>query len=467
MIIIRRLKIFSVSFALCFAFLISVIFTIAFIKSGDYTYMAVDQRTSDKTVRRTITDRNMIPLTGSEPRYEKDTLAKHVIGYTDSSNTGISGIEKALDYHIRTDESMQYPALKDANGNDISVFQPSSAKGEKYIKLTLDYHIQKITENVLDKYGGSGAAVVLEADTFDVLAIASRPDFEQSNIGAYIQSGGTELLNRAISRYNAGSIFKIVTMAASLEEGICPSSLFCGGAEIYDNIIFPCHNPNGHGWLTPDDALAKSCNCAFYQIGTALGSEVLCKYAEKFGLGKSALGGILSESKGNVPKFLAKNTSEAANLSIGQGEILITPVQAAKIACIIASGGISDNVNIADSICYENGSIYEMLRQKNPERIISEENAKRIGEMMIKTTLDGTGTNAKSEKVSIAGKTGSAETGWQTEEGYMVQGWFIGFFPYESPKYAMAVMTENGRGGNISCAPVFKEIAEKITELNY
>jgi len=70
-----------------------------------------------------------------------------------------------------------------------------------------------------------------------------------------------------------------------------------------------------------------------------------------------------------------------------------------------------------------------------------------------------------SEKVQIAGKTGSAETGWQTDDGYMVQGWFVGFFPFDEPKYALAVMTENGRQGNISCAPVFKEIAEKITEI--
>ena len=130
--------------------------------------------------------------------------------------------------------------------------------------------------------------------------------------------------------------------------------------------------------------------------------------------------------------------------------------------CIIANGGGVKSVNIADSLCRQDGEKISDLRQYSAKRIVSAETAERIGAMMLKATEEGTGTNAKSEIVSIAGKTGSAETGWQTENGYMVQGWFVGFFPYENPRYALAVMTENGRQGNISCAPVFKEIAEKI-----
>lgn len=441
-------------------FLICAILNISVFKREKYTYMAASQRTDEKSERCDIVDRSLIPFTGNFA--QPTALARHIIGYTDSSGTGLSGIEKALDSEIKYYGNEKGRFLKDACGNAISAFKATDGGDKKFVKLTLDYHIQQIVENLLDNYGITGAVVILDVDSFDVLAMASRPNYNSDDVNSYIASSGTELLNRAVSQYNAGSIFKIVTMAASLENGICPKTFFCGGSLLFDNLVFPCHLLQGHGNIDPSSAFALSCNCSFYQLGVSLGSEEICRYAQKFGLGEKALGEDICESSGNIPSFFANTRSEAANISIGQGEIMITPLQAAKLACIIASGGVSKKINIIDGIATEKAAIVKNMRKSSAKRIISEATANTIGEMMRQSVENGTGTNAQSEIVAIAGKTGSAETGWQIDESYMVQGWFVGYFPYKRPKYAMAVIAENGRGGNASCAPIFKETAEEI-----
>ena len=448
--------------------LICILFNIMILNGNKYANMAANQRINFKEQgRHTICDKNMIPFTSGTPRY-KVSYASHIIGYTDKDGVGICGMEKLFNDEL-TQNTPVKATLKDGSGKSIPIFKTNESGNEKeqYVKLTLDYHIQKITENVLNNHKIKGAAVVMDVNSFDILSIASRPQFDRNNVEIYTKYGDTELLNRALSPYNAGSIFKIITTAAALEDGTINenSKFFCGGSMIFDNILFPCHKTEGHGYITLKDAMSLSCNCAFYNIANLLGSEKICEYGEKFGIGKCVLANVFEENNGNIPKELSHSKSEASNLAIGQGEIMITPIQAAKIACIIAAGGISKEVNIADSIVGKDGSIIKNLRKENEERIISAENAGKIGEMMLSAVESGTGFNAKSDKVSIAGKTGSAETGWQKDDGFMVQGWFIGFFPYENPRYAIAVMAEDGRQGNKACAPIFKEIAEQITDI--
>lgn len=466
---IKRPKKFMMIFALPMILLVCVILNIAVFKGDEYALMAASQRTQSDVSRGCITDRNMIPLTGTLQRYSDNTIARHIIGYTDSDGNGISGIEKSFDRDIAGATSAQHTTLKDAEGNDIPNFKSNHRIPEdNYVKLTLDYHIQKITENVLDQFGTTCAAVILDVESFDILAMVSRPNFDQNSIDSYISYGDTELLNRATAQYNAGSIFKIITTAAALEEGYIDveDTLTCNGKLYIDDITFSCHKADGHGDINLTDAFAKSCNCAFYNMGIGIGSEALCKYSRIFGLGEQSLKGYIAESTGNIPEYLSYSSSEAANLSIGQGEIMVTPLQAAKVACVIAADGMTKDINLVEGISTTDGSMKKHIRKSRSYRAISKLTAEKIGKMMLSVTENGTGINAKSDLVSIAGKTGSAETGWYTDDGFMVQGWFIGYFPYENPKYAMAVMTENGKHGSTSCAPVFKEIAEQIIKLN-
>lgn len=410
----------------------------------------------------------MIPFAvASDERYTNPSYAVHVIGYV-NDGVGVSGIEKGLDTEISA-KGESIPHLKDGAGNNMRFFRRSEEdiNEERTLKLTLDYHIQKIAESVLDEENINGAAVVMDVETFDILAMASRPDYRRDEIDKYIQCDGTELLNRAVAPYNAGSIFKIITASAAIEDGFATEKdvYFCSGRLYADGIDFVCHKEDGHGVITFAKAFASSCNCAFYRVGMRLGSRRLCQFAEKFNMGKPLLDGVIYENGGNVPQNLVLSDSEASNLSIGQGEIMITPLQGAQIVSIVAGNGIAKEVNLVDSIVAEDGRKIKSLRKNGEKRVISADTARRIRDMMLYATEDGTGSNALSNTVKIAGKTGSAETGWRVNDEYMVQGWFVGFFPFDRPTYALAVMCENGRGGNNSCAPAFRKIAERIVAL--
>ncbi|MBQ6999385.1 MAG: hypothetical protein IJN62_06330 [Clostridia bacterium] len=189
-------------------YLMCAILNITVFKGNEYSHMAATQRTNQTEISRgIITDRNMIPLTGTDIRYTDSSLARHVIGYTDSYGDGISGIEKDFDDELSSNGKGPYSSLKDANGNEIPNFKTDDFKtNQKYVKLTLDYHIQNIVENVLDKNSTTGAAVVLDTGNFDILAVASRPNFDQNDVAQYINSGGTALVNRAVTPYKADEL---------------------------------------------------------------------------------------------------------------------------------------------------------------------------------------------------------------------------------------------------------------------
>ncbi len=211
---IKRPKKFLLIFMIPLIYLMCAILNITVFKGNEYSHMAATQRTNQtETSRGIITDRNMIPLTGADIRYTDSSLARHVIGYTDSYGGGISGIENELDSELSSTVKSSYSSLKDANGNKIPNFKTDDFKtSQKYVKLTLDYHIQNIVENVLDENSVSGAAVVLDAENFDILAMASRPNFNQNNIADYIGSGGTALINRAEVPYKADELCTAVPL---------------------------------------------------------------------------------------------------------------------------------------------------------------------------------------------------------------------------------------------------------------
>lgn len=475
-------------FLCLFGILTAVVARIAVIDGDRYASLAVNQRLDQRQVkdwRGGIVDRDFVPFVDGRSeqvetpggvyclpkRYDALSLARHVIGYTDAEYAGVSGLEKAFDSQLQTGVVYRVTGLKDARSNPIvrAGLQTDHAQytPEKTLKLTLDYHIQQTVEQAMDTMAHNGAVVVLDVESFDVLAMASRPNFDQNNVSAVLDSGGTALLNRALSPYNAGSVFKIITAAAGLEAGVCnPEQLYvCEGSRDVSGVEFYCQHREGHGELPLHSAFALSCNMAFYEIGFGVGGQPLMDMARRFGLGSTLLYGVdLSESPGNVPNKESYVDAEVANLSIGQGELLITPLQAANLACIIASGGWQRPVNLVDGIVDAEGQTVRHLRRYGAARVVDTAVAQAIGEMMLETTESGTGGNARLPQ-GVAGKTSTAETGWDGGAGLMVHGWFIGYFPYDSPKYAMAVLAEDGKQGNAACAPLFQQIAKELLEM--
>ena len=392
-------------------------------------------------------------------------LAKHLIGYTSPDGEGKSGLEKLFNDELKEDEKIKLSYVADAVGSVAGNIETTTPKSKRKLRLTIDKQLQTIAEKVMDKHIKKGALVLLDAQSFDVLAMVSRPSFNEDAVSGYDLSSEGELLNRALMGYNAGSVFKIVTSAAILEkdENYIQRYFDCRGSfTLPDGHSFACNKKDGHGILYFPDSFAGSCNCSFYVTGLEAGGDAIIAMAKKFGIGKPLLNAELQEAKGNLPQRSIYSQAEILNLSIGQGEILITPLQCAALAATVANGGIRKEINIVSSL--DDGKKSTNLRKTGEERVISEKTAGIIADMMRRCVTSGTAINAGESKALISGKTGSAESGWIDNGKPMVHGWFCGFFPSDKPKYAMAILSEGGESGSRSCVAPFVEIAEKIIE---
>ncbi len=466
--------------------------TICTFKGEQYSLLAVNQRIDNlaiKSRRGKLLDRKGIPLventvdfasefTGFSPvigepllpvRYSKNSNACHLIGYIDGEGNGVSGLEKTFNSTLIAKTYDSVNVIKDARGNVIEHMglSYSQAKGEgDSVVLTIDAHIQKICQDALVKRGITGAVAVMDVATFDVLAMASSPVYNQGDIGSYLEGNDGQLVNRCVSAYNAGSIFKIVTLGTALEQSGMSKKYRCFGKTELLGHSFACHKSEGHGLQDMTDALKNSCNCSFYEMGTKVGAKKIIDKAREFGLGDTIVHCTdFRENPGNLPNKKKYNPADSVNYAIGQGEILITPIQAANMTAIIANGGVKQKSNIADSIVDYEGNLLRIVREVGQTRVLSEKHAQFIGNAMRLAVTEGTAKILKDNSARIAGKTGTAETGWIKDGKYMVHGWFCGFFPYENPRYAMAVIAENGGSGAESAAPVFGEIAEEIIKI--
>ena len=436
-------------------------------------------RVEFKSPRGIIYDRNMVKITDAKmklvvkdgkPYYvgkRTGDLFSHVIGYISGDGSG-SGIEGAFDYVLSADELSSISYLKDINNNKISDgYRIDVKKSYKGIALTLDYHIQKITEEAMDEFGVNGAVIVAEAKSGEILAMASRPDYDADKLEKYLDGTDGELLNKAVLQYNPGSVFKIIVATAYLENHYNDEFAYnCTGSTEIDGIKFVCHKKGGHGVQSLDMAFANSCNCAFYELGNIVGIEEIKKYALEFGIGEEVLriNGIY-EDKGNVPSYVS-GRAELANISIGQGDVMATPLQIADMLCTICNGGERKQLSMIKGIVDEDGNCKE-TNGADVGRVVSETTARRMVELMDFAVSAGTGSNARVEYCGAGGKTGSAETGWEKDGIYMQQGWFAGYFPAQKPQYICVVIAENGTSGSLSACPVFKSIGDNMCKSGY
>ncbi len=442
------------------------------------TFMIDDYKQKDVEVRFQYPG---VKILSSSKRYGNHSLARHVIGYiSDKDQIGYAGIEKAFNEELRIQESQSIAMIGDAMKQLIpglgyrvtNTYNNTSNTSNTGIKLTLDYHIQKIVEDVMDKNISEGAVIVTDIATGDILALASRPNYSQSNIENHIQSAGSELVNKAFSAYDLGSIFKIIVTAAALEtRTVTPQTLFnCTGQIMVEGKEFKCSvkEKNGHGEIDFIQAFAYSCNASFIDIGLKLGYKPIVNMARRFGFGADVdLSVDLAQKQGYIPNHTYVSSREIANISIGQGEILVTPLQVVDMITTIANDGVRKRLNIVKAVVSDSGDVMREIYQKDDTKIINADIAKEIQKMMHQVTISGTGHRANMEEYGgIAGKTGSAETGWAVEGETKVHAWFAGYFPVENPQYAMVVFVENGRWGGTAAAPVFKDMAEKIIQLN-
>lgn len=401
-------------------------------------------------------NQEMISRYGAYPfccgtRYKVNQTAAHLIGYVDSDGIGQSGLEKQYQYRLASPEA----ALKltgDGAGQPVAglgLHQESENNrlNPSALVTTIDKALQEKVEDILRGRGARGAVVVMDTASGQIRAMASTPAFDPNQLDGYLTSDQGELINKAVQgQYPPGSVFKIAVAAAALESGAADESFTftCTGKTEVNGVEMICDSrKEGHGKVNMNQAFAYSCNCYFAQLAKKTGSENIVEMARRLGLGAAVLEGYPGEEAGCFPVEEDRMYSGLANLAVGQGNLLVTPLQIAQMTNIIACGGISHRPEV----------VMKQESLDNPgNRRVTRMTAEALAGMMKEVCLSGTGSG-NAAHASIAGKTGSAEAG-----GDIVHGWFTGYFPADHPRYTVTVFIENGKTGSGSALPVFEEI---------
>ena len=413
---------------------------------------------------------NDINVFKEHKRYSSDQSAVHVIGYV-CDGTGVTGIESAYDDFLRSHthtNRINYAInglgrVLDGIKKEITIEEPMTAG----VVLTIDKYIQSICE-LAGRTIEKGAIVVMDIQSGDILAMASFPDYDPNNIGAALSDKNSPLINRCLYSYSVGSIFKLVTALSAFEQGIDEDfSYKCKGWEEVEGQIFMCHDHSGHGNQDMTQAMSNSCNTYFIKLAQRLKITGMRDTAQKLGFGTAislaaginADGGYLqSEEELALP-------AERANFSFGQGKLSASPLQICRFTSAIANEGKLFLPRLVVGIT-EDGK--EIKEQKGGlyTQVFDRDTAFRLQDLMTAAVNGNPHSNARPSNTRAAGKTSTAQTGIFDENGEeLCHGWITGYFPISQPKYAVTVLCEDGGYGNDCAAPVFKEIAERITDI--
>ena len=384
--------------------------------------------------------------------YPQGALAAQVVGYA-TPQQGSTGLEQQYN---------QYLAGSYGAGAILDKLRAAQKEGAD-IRLTLDTRVQKTAEALIA--GSHGAVVAIDPRTGQVLALASSPAFDLNQVASDFatirKEDGAPLVNRATQgRYPPGSTFKVVTATAALDSGKWnPSSTFDDtGKYVVDGQTIRNDGGIKFGVHNFTDALTFSINTTFAQVGKRLGPSRLGGEMTKFGFGRPVEIDLPSDEVAVSGRYrngkLLSNTQrdeDAARIAIGQENLLVTPLQMAMVAGAVANGGRMQRPYLVKRVITKDGVV---VKQQNPETLDSVASAyisSEVGRMMQNVVREGTGTKAGLSGLSVAGKTGTAETGDPNRN----QAWFIGYAPADNPKVAVAVVIEDtsGTGGQVA-API-------------
>ena len=399
------------------------------------------------------------------------TSAAHIVGYTNAEGSGVCGIEQSFDALLSdTSGTVEVSYTADAWGNALPTgsltLREKNYDSKGGVRLTLDSYIQEVCEAAAEQFRlTAGAIVVLKADTAEILASVSVPTFDPANPAASLQDETSPFLNRALTPYATGSIFKVVTAAAALEQGIDPNfSYTCTGSIDVGGTIFHCHKHDGHGTLDMTGALANSCNTYFIALAQEIGGKPILELSKQLGLGSSnALAASITDATGTLPdeKSLS-NSGEIANFAFGQGTLSTTPLQMAAVYAAIANGGIYIRPYLLMEQLNNHGDAVAEYIPDAGVRVMQTTTAETIGGMLQVTVTDGSGRNAQPSTTTAAGKTATAQSGIFSDGEEILRTWFCGYFPADNPEYVISVMKENGSSPTTDCAPIFKFIADSL-----
>ena len=409
-------------------------------------------------------------------RYSEQQLASHIIGYIDGSGNGVSGIEMVFnDYLNEIGRTVDVRFQTDGVGTPFTGVSPeveeTNGDNRAGLILTLDSRIQAAAEEAMKEIE-KGAAVVMDVETGDILACVSTPSFQPTNLSASLEDPDGPFVNRAFSAYNVGSTFKLVVAARALEVGISPEeSIVCTGSIEVGSQTFPCHFAQGHGETDMLRALEWSCNPYFIHLIQKIGGEGAAILASDIGFGRAD---VFYEDYKTATGYLPtkeefQNPAAEANFGFGQGTLMATPIQIAKLISCIANGGEAVQARLIHGYAGEDGTVASYMPRYSRVRVMSEKTANLLKEYMISVVENGSGQLAKPLIGGAGGKTASAQTGQYIGEGderkEKIDAWFSGFYPADTPQYAIVVLAEGMESGSDYAAPIFQKIANAIAEI--
>ncbi len=426
--------------------------------------------------------------------YPTSRFAAHLLGYVREASdeqlrqgryrrgemVGQSGLERLLDEYLRGKDGGERIEV-DAMGRPVRLIQQSEPRPGAQVVTTLDRRIQEAAEQAME--GHAGAVVVMDPRSGDVLAMVSTPAFEIDRFtgtidrGAWlrvVQDPGFPLLNRATqSQYAPASVFKILVAAAGLQEGtLTPGDrVHCDGEFHLGGRTFLDWKEGGHGTVDTYRAIAQSCNVFFYQAGLKVGGATIARYARAFGFGRSTGIELGSEKHGFIPQPLSGwerrgwPAGETVNMSIGQGAVLVTPMQVARFMAAVANGGVLWRPRLVQRVERpEKGVVYSDAGQVNGHVDLSPIVWEFLRRSLWAVVNDGgTGAAARIPGLEIAGKTGTAQTIAKSKASLgQDHAWFAAFAPVHDPEVVVVVLVERGGKGGEVAAPIARRLLQSI-----
>lgn len=411
---------------------------------------------------------------------EKELNTKGFEDYNPGDYVGKNGIERALESELHGGDGGRQLEV-DARGRVLRTISESYPTVGNSVVLTIDAAIQKQAERAFGDQ--AGAAVAMDVATGEILAFVSNPGFDPSLFSGklppdvwqgYLDDKRHPLENKALSgQYPPGSTFKMITALAGLQDAKIndSTSVNCNGSYELGTSKFNCWNKKGHGATNLRKSLRESCDVYYYQLGEKLGVDKIAAAAQAFKLGTPLGVELLNERSGLIPTAEWKQKrfgkrwyhGETLPVAIGQGAVLLTPIQLASLAATIANEGTIYRPHLVKRIVDADG---KMLRETKPQIIgtasFSKESFRLVKQGMLEVVNapGGTGAAARLYDVKVAGKTGTSQvvklggTKKSTPYQFRDHALFVAFAPFDKPEIAVAVVIEHGEHGGAAAAPI-------------
>ncbi len=442
--------------------------------------MQVDGETAEKIYNEKL---DGIYLAETSDRYYPNgNLLSQVLGFISVDNLGQTGVEAYYNDILKGIDGYSY-VQSDLQGKEIGGslrYYVSATSGESIV-LTIDSKMQLILEQALqqimeEQLPKSASGMIMNAKTGEILAISTKPSFDlndvpRDDLEVLFDQSRIKIVTDV---YEPGSTFKILTVAAALEEGLCSlaDTFYCPGYRVIDGERIRCWKTIGHGNQTLAEAFANSCNCCFMDLALRLGVEKFYEYMEKFGLGQKTGVDIAGESSGILMPKSQVRTVDLARMGFGHA-VAVTPIQLLTAVASIINGGNYNIPKILSQIIKIDGEKVDNISKIKNSNIVSKETSQTVN-YLLELAENKTGKYTFVEGYNVGGKTGTAQK--YNENGGIDQGKyissFIGTYPADNPEYLVFIMVdEAGAGayyGSIVAAPfgkiVFSNLFKYLSE---